>query len=521
MTSWQHYDIPSLDHIEKVRTAAASVAPETPPPSPVKSGARPARAVILTSGGQAMAMATGGLMAILLATRFRGSSATDGFFAAYSVYGLVLLVAQSTRLTVVPRLIGGPARYTEFDRYLCAIGVLWIGLGVVFVALGGPLASLLTGTSAARSTARDAFLVLWPAAGAQLVAALGAAMLGVLGSYGHAAAGYVAGSLASVGAFVALADPLGINSVAVALLIGALVTATPVLWSLLRRRWRPPLRGAADGTERRAALILLGAASVAAPQLLYVIGVAAAASLGSGTQTAFSYGFAGVQVLVSVLAGSVSIVAAAPIAASWDRDPRSLGGSIERGFRLAVLILVPCIAAVALIGSDVAGRLLSGFSSSEVRAVISSFFALSPLILAAQASAIPLVALYALHRHAAVTSLAIGAAALQIVLATGAVAVGGIVTLGVATSISSLAFAAGLYVLLYGCRLAIREGFRRIIDVISVGVPAAACFVAPSILGVGKGLTLVIGLVLLAPLLVSRALRRRDPSAEAARPEGP
>jgi len=57
--------------------------------------------------------------------------------------------------------------------------------------------------------------------------------------------------------------------------------------------------------------------------------------------------------------------------------------------------------------------------------------------------------------------------------------------------------------------------------VISVGVPAAACFVAPSILGVGKGLTLVIGLVLLAPLLVSRALRRRDPSAEAARPEGP
>jgi peptidoglycan biosynthesis protein MviN/MurJ (putative lipid II flippase) len=221
-----------------------------------------------------------------------------------------------------------------------------------------------------------------------------------------------------------------------------------------------------------------------------------------------------------VLAGSVSIVAAAPIAAGWDRDPRSLGGSIERAFRLAVLILVPCVAAVALIGSDIAGRLLSSFGSSEVRAAINSFLALSPLILAAQATAIPLVALYALHRHAAITRLAIGAAALQAGLATGAVAVGGIVALGVATSISSLAFAAGLYVLLYGCRLAIHEGYRRMMDLLSVGVPAAACFVAPAVLGVGRGLTLVIGLVLLALLLVSRALWRRDPSAEAVRPEG-
>lgn len=486
-------------------SASALGSGSEPPPGGTRQRRRPARDVILTSGGQAMAMATGGLMAILIASRFGGSSATDGFFAAYSVYGLVLLVAQSTRLTVVPRLVGGPTRYAQFDRYLLAIGVLWLGCGIVFVPLGGLLAGLLTGTDEARSTARDAFLVLWPAAGAQLITALGAAMLGVLGRFGQAAAGYVAGSLVTVAAFLAFADALGIKAVAIALLMGALVAAIPVVWSLVGAGWRPRPRTATSGAGRRAGLVLIGAASVAAPQLLYVIGMAAASQLGPGAPTTFSYGFLATQVLVAVLASSVSIVAAAPIAASWDRDPASLGPAIERGFRLAVLIVVPATAAVALIGTDVAKPLLSGFESSQIDDVIRAFLALTPSILAAQAAALPLVALYALHRHGQIAALAVGVAVLQAGLAAGAVAVGGIVALGLATSISSLAFAGGLYALLYGRRLAIHEGLRRAFDVLRVGAPAAGCFVAPVIVGARGALAFVVGLVLLAPLVVSHA----------------
>ncbi len=246
------------------------------------------------------------------------------------------------------------------------------------------------------------------------------------------------------------------------------MTATPVLWGLVRSGWRPRLRVNASGAGRRATLVLVGAASVAAPQLLFVIGMVAAAKLGTGAPTTFSYGFLGTQVFVSVLAGSVSIVAAAPIAAGWDRDPASLSGSIERGFRLAVLVLVPGVAAVALIGSDVAAPLLSGFGSSDISAVIRAFLALSPSILAAQATAIPLVALYALHRHAQIAGLVVGVAILQVGLSAGAVAVGGIVALGLATSISLLAFAGGIYALLYG-RLAIREMGRRVVDLARVG----------------------------------------------------
>ena len=434
-------------------------------------------------------------MAVLIAARFGGSGTTDGFFASYSVYGLVLLIAQSTRLTVVPRLIGGSTRFEQFDRYLLGLGVLWLGCGVVLVPLGGPLASLLTGTHEARTTARDAFLVLWPAAGAQLFAALGAAMLGVLGRYGQAATGYVMGSLVTVGAFLVLAGPLGVKAIALTLLVGALVTAAPVLWGLVRSGWHPRPRAEASGAGHRAILVLVGAASVAAPQLLYVIGMAAAASLGTGAPTTFSYGFLGTQVFVSVLAGSVSIVAAAPIAANWDRDPASLDAPIRRGFRVAVLVLVPAVAAVALIGADVASPLLSGFGSSDLNAVLRAFLSLTPSILAAQATAIPLVALYALQRHAHIAGLAVGVAILQAGLAAGAVAVGGIVALGLATSLSSLAFAGGLYAILYG-HLAIRQGWQRVVDLARVGVPAAACFGAPAILGARGPLALAIGLVL-------------------------
>jgi hypothetical protein len=178
---------PSVDEISALSGEAPAAGAAQP---------RLVRSMLLTSGGQAMAMATGGLLAILIAARFGGSGHTDGFFAAYAVYGLILLIAQSTRLTVVPRLVGGPDRFAGFDAFVAGLAVLWLGCGVLFVPLGGPLADLLTGTADAQSTARDAFLVLWPAAGAQLFAALGAAMLGVLGRFGEAAAGYVAGSVA-------------------------------------------------------------------------------------------------------------------------------------------------------------------------------------------------------------------------------------------------------------------------------------------------------------------------------------
>lgn len=460
---------------------------------------------MLTSVSQAMAMGTGGLLAVLIAVRFGGSARTDGFFAAYAVYGLILLLAQSTRLTVVPRLVGGAGPFARFDRFVVALAVLWLGVGVAFVPLGGILADALTSTAAAQAAARTAFVVLWPAAGAQLIAALGAAMLGVLGQYTSAALGYVAGSIVSVATFVGLAGPLGVDAVAPALLAGSVVTATPIVWGLARSGWRPRLRGSAPGVWPRASMVLMGAASVAAPQLLYVIGMAAAGHLGPGAPTTFSYGFFGSQVFVSMLAGSLSIVIAASLSASWDRDPRSLAVPVSNAFRLSLLILAPSLAAIALVGRQVAAPVLAGFTAHEVDAAIRTLLALSPMILAAQATSIGLVALYAMHRHAAIVVVALGATVLQAVLCVLAVPIDRITAIAGATSISAVAFAAGLYVLLYGAG-AVAEGGRRVLDIVRIGLPAAACFALAGLISGSRWIDLALGLVLFA-LYVAVALR--------------
>ncbi|MGZ6707640.1 MAG: hypothetical protein ACXVFN_11930 [Solirubrobacteraceae bacterium] len=468
--------------------------------------ARTGRSVVLTSVSQAMAMGTGGVLAVLIAARFGGSARTDGFFAAYGVYGLILLLAQSTRLTVVPRLVGGATTFERFDRFVAALAVLWVATGIAFIPLGGLLADAITSTSAAQTTARTAFIVLWPAAGAQLIAALGAAMLGVLGRYTGAAASYVAGSLCSVAAFLVLAGPLGVDAVAPALLAGSVVVAAPIVAGLVRSGWRPRPRASAPGVWPRTWIVLMGAASLALPQLLYVLAMAAAGHLGPGAPTTFSYGFFGSQVFVSMLAGSLSIVLAAPLAATWDRDPRSLAVPVSNAFRLSLLILGPSLAAIVLVGRQVAAPILAGFTAAQIDSAIHALLALSPMILAAQATSIGLVALYALHRHAAIVVVALGATVLQAVLCVLAVPVHRITAIAGATSISAVVFAAGLYLLLYGGAGAVTEGGRRLLDLVRIGVPAAACFALAALISPSRWVDLVLGLALYA-VYVALALR--------------
>ena len=124
---------------------------------------RVAASVALTSVAQIATMLLGGVLAVLVAARFGSNARTDGFFAAYGVYAMVILLAQSMRVTVVPRLLdgqNGEASFEAFNRFLAAVVLIFALFGVVFVALGDPLAGLLTGDAEAQSTARTALAVL-------------------------------------------------------------------------------------------------------------------------------------------------------------------------------------------------------------------------------------------------------------------------------------------------------------------------------------------------------------------------
>src|SRR5437867_1393516 len=162
--------------------------PDGHPPDPA-APRRVALSVVFTGASQGVSMIAGGVLAILVAALFGSTAQTDGFFLAYGVYSLLVLVAQSTRTAIPARLLETETLFGAFDRYLAGAALLFLASGVALLGFAGPLATLLTGSDAgpAHAAAAESLRILWPAVGGQLFAALAAAMLGVAGDFTRAA----------------------------------------------------------------------------------------------------------------------------------------------------------------------------------------------------------------------------------------------------------------------------------------------------------------------------------------------
>lgn len=461
---------------------------------------RLAGSAALTSLATAATMVSGGIFALLIAARFGTSARTDGFFAAYGVYTVAVLVAQSMRTTIVSRLVD--RGFAGFNSFLGAVAVLSAVAGVVFVALGAPLAALLTGGPAdgARDVATDTLLLLWPAASLQLVAALGAAMLGVLDDFRQAALAYGAGSIASIAAFLLLAGPVGILATPLSVLIGSAVTAVPLVRSVRAAGWSP---GRPVGSWGGARLVVLGAGQVALAQGLYLITIAAAAEGGQGAATTYAYGYFAHQLVLALVASSLSIVLAAPIAATWDRDPASLRPHAWVVLRAGLLVLVPVVATAAFVGDDLGDLLLGNFSAAQVDQVVSVFLALVPAIVVAQALAVVLVGIYTLGRFVAATLVGLPVIALHWAL-TRAVDATDLTELALVASFGAVTFGLALSWVLFGAAApAFAGGTLR--ELARVLVPAAACFAVAALLagGLGDAAALAAGLLAYGALVAA------------------
>ena len=61
-------------------------------------------------------------VALLVLFAFGKTPKTDGLFAAYAVYGVLLMLAQSLRTTIVARLVEAPSLWTRRNALACAAG---------------------------------------------------------------------------------------------------------------------------------------------------------------------------------------------------------------------------------------------------------------------------------------------------------------------------------------------------------------------------------------------------------------
>src|SRR4051794_2454631 len=385
----------------------------------------------------------------LLAQKFGRGAETDGFFAAYGVYLVLVLAAQSFRMVVVPDLTraasaGGLAG--ESRAYAVAFLGLALPVSIVVAALAGPLGDLITGSLPHRSAhvAGRALAVLVPAAFVQLLAALAASTLASLDSYGTAAGGFALGSIVGVIVFAALSGRLGIVALAWGLAANAVVALTVPLVALWRRgalHGPPPVRW---DFFARLAHLLQGAAVPIALQGCYLLALRFAAKLGVGSVTSFSYAYLAASTLVGATAFSLGLISSAPLTRRG-LDEEAAGRHIVHAAWVSLSLVGAAAGVFALVGGSIVQFVLGDAYRGQVGRELGHLVAyLSPWMVAWVGFAVTFPLVFVAGRRRALVPLAALAFLLCIPLGLALRAAWGLPGIAIAVGLATLVIALGL-----------------------------------------------------------------------------
>ena len=154
----------------------------------------------LTAVSMLVVTVAAALAGVVIARQLGRTQETDGFFAAYGVFIVIALAAQSIRISVLPTL----ARAREERRLAGELGGFAVAITIVAVPLvlvaevaAKPVAAVLTGggSTTAQNAAVESLRWMVPAAAAYLFAGIAASGLAALDDYATAAIGYASGSV--------------------------------------------------------------------------------------------------------------------------------------------------------------------------------------------------------------------------------------------------------------------------------------------------------------------------------------
>jgi len=370
---------------------------------------------------------------------------TDGFFAAYGVFLVLVLAAGAVRVAVLPRLARArmEGRFGAlFAAYALAIWIVAAPILVLALFASHWSASQLAAglPSTAQQVAAEALVFLVPAAVAHLFAALAASALAAHDSYATAAAGYALGSILGLALILGRIDEDGIVACAWGTLLNGIVTLVVCLVALLfRAEWgrREPLL-----VRTRLGELARAASLAIALQAFFVICLRFASGLGTGAVTSFTYAYFVAAALVSVTATSLGVVSSVPLTRAALSPARASRHVISMS--LVSFAAVAAAAGVfALVGDDIIhaalGPAYEGSAGSEIGHLIvllGPFMAASvgvtitfPMIfVAGRERRLPILAAMSIVLDIVITSVAVSAfelagAALALTISTALVLV--------------------------------------------------------------------------------------------------
>jgi hypothetical protein len=329
------------------------------------------RTTVARSGLQtALSLATvtglAAVVGVIIAREFGRGAQTDGFFAAYGLFIVLVLVATGFRTVALPSLArAAVARRLGEEVVGWALVLALLAVPALLLGLVAPgwTAGLLTGNlpDEARRTAADVLPWMLAAAVCQLYAALAASALAALDDYGTAALGFALGSVSGLVLILWRVGEDGVVAVAWGMFLnGALALAVPLVALALRR----PSDKVSLGFRRRVGARLLelwrGVALALALQVLYVVCLRFAAELGVGAVTSFSYAYLIGAALVAVTASSLSLVSSVPLTRlGLDERGRAAQHVVDTSW-LALAAVAGAAGVFALAGQAVAEGVLGG-----------------------------------------------------------------------------------------------------------------------------------------------------------------
>lgn len=346
----------------------------------------------LTAASTLVVSAFAAVVGIVIAREFGRTEETDGFFAAYGVFIVITLAAQSIRVAVLPAL----ARARDERRlagHIAGFATALVVVGTPLVLLAelaaGPVASLLTGdgSTAAEDACADALRWMVPAAVAHLFAGLAASGLAALDDYATAAIGYAAGSTAGLALILTRVDSDGIVAVAWGMALNGTVAVLVPAIVLFRRALRTSMpasavRPAGLPLSSRLGMFATAAALPIALQLLYVVCLPFAGRLGEGAVTSFGYAYLAAATLVSVTAFSIGLVSSVPLTRSG-LEPGVAARHVVSATWVALTAIAAAVGAFALAGGEmIEGVLGDAYGGDVGRDVARLVVVLAPWMIA-------------------------------------------------------------------------------------------------------------------------------------------
>jgi hypothetical protein len=338
----------------------------TSPPG-LASGFGSLGSAALTASSAFVVTALSAIAGIVIAREFGRTDETDGFFAAYGVFIVIVLASQAIRIAVLPDL----ARAREENRLAGEVAGFAIAIAVVALPLvllaeleSGAIAALLTGdgSDVAQDAAAESLRWMVPAAAAHLFAGLAASGLAALDDYATAAAGYAVGSAAGLALILARVEPDGIIAVAWGMALnGTVAFLVPAVGLGVRalRRKMPATAIRPAGQPLRSRLGMFAAAAVLpiALQMLYVVCLPFAGRLGTGAVTSFGYAYLASAGLVTVTAFSIGLVTSVPLTRAGLGPERAARHVVSAAW-IALVLIGAAAGVFALAGADVVEAVL-------------------------------------------------------------------------------------------------------------------------------------------------------------------